>query len=109
MNKEITPIEKYVAILFGLLVIAFTAYSQFMISGFVELFSEIEVEIPKSTQLIFATYRWWVLLAVVAIIGVFQAIYLKARNGLWLVSGAMLIAFILLPITVWSMYAPVMQ
>ena len=109
MNNEITLIEKYVTILFGLLVFAFTAYSQFMISGFVELFSEMEVEIPKSTQLVFATYRSWALLAVMAILGIFQAFYFKSRKGMWLVCVALLFSVVLLPITVWSMYAPVME
>ena len=109
MNNEISTIEKFAAVFVGLLVLAFTAYSQVMITGFVELFSEIEVEIPNSTQLVFSTYRWWILIAVIAVIGIFQIIYLKTRKGWWFVSTAIIFAAILLPITVWSMYAPVLQ
>lgn len=108
MNNEITLIEKYLTILSGLFVFAFTAYSQSMISGFVELFSGMEGEIPKITQLVFATYRWWVLLAVMAILGIFYTVYFKSRKGMWLVIVPLLISFVLLPVMVWSMYAPIL-
>ncbi|MES9825554.1 MAG: hypothetical protein ABW127_14095 [Candidatus Thiodiazotropha endolucinida] len=108
MNREISTIEKFVAILFALIVCVFTVYTQFVIAGFDELFSETNVVIPKSTQLVFTTFRWWVLLLVIAVIGVYQVIYVKNRKGWWLLSSALIFITALLPITVWSMYEPFM-
>ncbi|MCG7936829.1 MAG: hypothetical protein JAY68_19485 [Candidatus Thiodiazotropha taylori] len=107
MKSEVTSFEQLLAGFMGLVVVVFTAYSQFMISGFLELFSETQTELPHSTQLVFATYRWWLLLAIGAMLGMYQVVLRKRRVGWWPIVTSLILVGVLLPITVWSMYAPI--
>ena len=106
---EASTFERIVALVLGLIVLLFTAYTQFMISGFLEVFLDIGKELPQSTRLIFATYRWWLLLALAAVVGVYLVTFRQRKLGWWPLGVSVFLAAILLPFTVWSMYAPVMQ
>lgn len=109
MSSEITITEKICASVVAGGVLVFAAYSQFLLSDFEELFSDLGSELPVETKIVLATYRWWLLLPGAALVGVYLVARRRNRMGWWPILGAGLLVLVLLPVMVWSMYAPVIE
>ena len=107
-NIRITGIEKFIAITIVLITILFNMYSYHLVSGLIDVFSEMEINIPQQTNIVMATFRYWFVFTLLGLIGAFLVIHKHNRKGWWLLIISGISVFILLPITVWSMYAPVL-
>lgn len=108
MVQSISLAEKIVASVAVALVLLFTAYSQWMLSNFQQLFAGMNIDLPLSTRLVLETYRWWSLLAVGSLAGIYAVIAFNNRAGWWPIAVAVALSAILFPLIVRTMYAPIM-
>jgi hypothetical protein len=100
-------LERIIVVVLFLPTVVFAVYSQYLVSGIEELVSNSDMQVPSSTALVFATYRSWLVLPVVAAIGSYFVLIRKSSLGWWGLFVAVAISLILLPVTVWTMYAAI--
>lgn len=82
---------------------------------FADLFEEFENSIPFTTKIVLLSYKlWWVFPLVTLLVGVdllrretISGQHVAMAGGLFF--GGFVLAFLLLSLSVWAMYAPVME
>jgi type II secretory pathway component PulF len=104
---------KILAILTAISILVYGIGVHFLIPEFERLFIEFKTELPFVTKLVFATYRYWLILLVIPI-----GIYVKYLNKeelttkienriLFLFVAMLLFSIVLLPLLVTVMYLPI--
>jgi hypothetical protein len=107
MRGPISSLEKSIATLVLLLAAAAFVYLYFLVSSFEELFRDVDVVIPRRTQLVLDTYVYWSVFPIVALGGHFLVCWYGNQRGWYLLLASTLAAAILFPVTIWAMYGPV--
>ena len=86
----------------------FWAGAVLYLSQFQALFREFDLPLPASTRFVLASYPWWGILMLAAMLGGRLLWRGRRRAGWLLVFTPLVIATILFPFAVWAMYAPVL-
>lgn len=107
MQRRSIPVGRVTAILALLFVVACHAYGFYLISSFQDLFATGEMTVPSQTRLVLDTYKYWLLFPLLAIAGCVMIFWTQDRRGWYLLAIAVLSVLVILPLTVWAMYAPV--
>ncbi len=108
MRRQLFSFERVVAAIALLLVIGFYVYAYFLIPAMQELFRDMGLPIPTRTQFVLDTYLYWFVFLAAGLGGFSLIFWFQNRRGWYLLLTAVLSVLILLPITVWAMYGPVM-
>ena len=85
------------------------AWGYYLLASFQKLFTTGGIPIPPLTRVILVTHKYWLLFPVLGLAGCVMLFWSKDRRGWYLLTMALLSVLILLPLTVWAMYAPVTQ
>ena len=89
------------------IVTGFYAFVIYAIPMYQELFRDFETSLPISTRIVFGTYLYWSIFFVALGVGGCTLILLRGdRRGWYFLAPALLSIFVLLPVTIWAMYAP---
>ena len=107
-NIKISTPEKIIAIFIVLISTAFTLYSYYLVSGLIDVFSEMDVNIPLQTILVIDTFKYWFIFTIIGLIGIYLLIFKLNRRGWLFLFASGISVCVLLPVTTWSMYAPVL-
>jgi type II secretory pathway component PulF len=109
MSHPIKPAEKIIATLVLFLVIGFYSSVLYVTPEFKNLFQDIGVNIPRSTQFVIDTYLYWLVFPIAGSGGYALIIWYGNRRGWYLLAAAILSAAVFLPIMTWAMYQPVVR
>lgn len=80
----------------------------FLVSDFIELFENTNSELPFQTSFIISTYMFWALLSVPSFYSSYLLITKETINSWWFVAFSVVSVLVILPFTVWGLYAPVL-
>jgi hypothetical protein len=93
--------------IFTIYFIAFSIGGYFIVSPFEAVFDSFGGNLPVSTLVLLATYKYWGILAIVSLV-VLARLHQGKGKGLRRVLSAMAVATgLLVPFTCWAMYSPV--
>ena len=105
----INKIEKLASVIIVLILALLWILSGQFLSDFRSLFNEAQIDMPILTKAILASHKYWILIVLTACIGTVQVWKNKKRNGWMLLSIPIVLALILLPIIVFTMYLPIFE
>jgi hypothetical protein len=109
MKRRVLDLERGVATLLLLFVVALYSLITYIVAGLEDMFQEGRIPVPRITQFVLDTYLYWLIFPLAAVGGFVLVILRKSRRGWILLACSGASALVLLPVMVWTMYAPVMQ
>ena len=109
MSRQADIWDKGTAIGALVIVTGFYAYVFFSIPVYQELFRDFETSLPISTRIVFGTYLYWNIFVVLGVVGCILILWRSDRRGWYFLVPALLSVFLLLSVTVWAMYAPILE
>ncbi len=103
------------SIVIAILLAIFAGGAHFVIPSYVKLFNSFSTELPLITKMVLASYKY---LVVMPLLGCIACVDMLFRQQ-WSVQyqyymfgsllGMLIIAFALIPLAIWAMYAPIFQ
>lgn len=108
MNMQSVRAQRALALMLLLVVLAFYAFVYWLVPEMTALFADMNVVIPRHTQLVLDTYLYWSVFLIAAAIGFTLVWWRQTRHGWYLLTIGTLSVIIFLPVTVWAMYGPVL-
>ena len=109
MSRQADIWDKGIATGALVIVIGFYGYVVYSVPAYEELFRDFEMSLPISTQIVFGTYLYWSIFVVLGVVGCTLILWRSDRRGWFFLVPALLSVFVLLPVTVWAMYAPILD
>jgi len=109
MNKDITVLEKNLAIVTASILAVFFFYLFYWVGQGKEVVSGLETELPIATNVLLSTYYFFVIFSLGSLYGAYKVIQQRNRSGWYVIFVMGLVGLILLPVIVWALYLPVMD
>ncbi len=110
MSRRADVWDKGIAIGALVIVAGFYAYVVYSAPAYQELFRDFDVSLPIITRIVFGSYLYWsIFFVALGAVGCTVIMLRGDRRGWYFLVPALLSMYVVLPVTVWAMYAPIFE
>ena len=85
------------------------SYGAFIIiNEFEKIFKSFEADLPLQTSLLIGTYRYWGIFALISTFILLNVSKCKSNKAMTLLTLLIVLSVLLVPLTIWGLYSPVL-